>query len=613
VFWRNLSQRLFLAQPFPKAVFGATFPKGCFCDTFSKSIIYMKTKKYRKITHRKITHRKITHRKHYRKKNVIKSKKLCKSNNKKKQYKGGEFSFADFDMSLYTFNSLHNMLVSLENLIEPKNDKKHLYEGSILSVIVKPISNEGTINDDIFNNFPELIKLILKLEVKPSNTLDFIYYMLGIEEDIDKEGLKALLHLHPQLIEFIDKNRNETETEIDYEVGWSLLSSFVETLIEVMDVSADFGLDLKEKIQTVYNADSIIQCGLMDTFLDDIQLVNKRDNKSKLTIFYDSFRRETVHREPTRREPIKTIYDFFNKAKNPTGILPPFVLFILSCRINPRINKDIEVMNKHRMSILNQVQYYLTICCKQCCVGEACTESKCVTKESKIVSLTTIPNQVCPHNCIQDFNWKTFDSIFKLATNNGPVIQHLIKNQLFYNIVPLSTFLPINANSYIQDVFFKNIDKKKRDEFNNKIEFYENEIYKAYKQAPDGVCGDINNDDLCSQYVKDGPLYIPYELLLIIIKKFEKKDKPLTVIKYSEARRSKRDTIREKAASASASASINPEKKKSSLSSRFYTLFKSNPKTPQLEKINEESAYVPPSSQRSSSHSQRFYSLENNF
>ena len=602
----------------------------------------MKTKKYRKITHRK----------HYRKKNVIKSKKLYtrthkrKRNNKKKQYKGGEFSFADFDMSLYTFNSLQTMLDSLGNLIEPKNDKKHLYEGSILSVIVKPISeNNNTIidededkDDKVFNNFPELIKLILKLEVKPSNTLDFIYYMLGIEEEKDKEGLKALLNLHPQLIEFIDKNRNETETEIDYEVGWSLLSSFVETLIEVMDVSADFGLDLKEKIQTVYNTDSIIQCGLMDTFLidtflDDIQLVNKRDNKSKskLTLFYDSFRtkitttrrRETVHRETVHREtvhsrePIKTIYDFFDKAKNPTGILPPFVLFILSCRINPRINNhDIEVMNKHRTSILNQVQYYLTICCKQCCVGEACTESKCVNKDKEsILKFTTIPNQVCPNNCIDKFNWKTFDSIFKLATNNGPVIQRLIENQLFYNIVPLSTFLPINANSYIQDVFFKNIEKKERQKFNNKIEFYENEIYKAYKQAPDGVCGDINNDDLCSQYVKDGPLYIPYELLLIIIKKFEKKDKPLTVIKYSEARRSKRDTNREKAASASASASINPAKKKSSLSSRFYTLFKSKSKIPQLERLEEESADyvdVPPSSQRSSSHSQRFYSPENN-
>jgi hypothetical protein len=576
--WSGVYARLcarVLAQPLLKVVF---------CDTFSKSIIYMKTKK----------HRKITHRKHYRKKNEKKCKKFYTRKHKnKKQYKGGEFGFADFDMSLYTFNSLQNMLISLENLIEPSHDKENLYEGSILSVIVKPISeNNNTIideDDKVFNNFPELIKLILKLEVKPSNTLDFIYYMLGIKEEKDKEGLKELLHLYPQLLEFIDKKHNERETEIDYEVGWSLLSSFVETLIEVMDVSDAFGFKLKEKIQTVYNTDCIIQCGLMDTFLDDIQ----RDNKSKLNIFYDSFRRETVHRETVhretvRREPIKTIYDFFDKAKNPRGILPPFVLFILSCRINPRINNDIEVMNKHRMTILNQVQYYLTICCKQCCVGEACTESKCVNKESTLVSLTSIPNQVCPNNCIQAFNWKTFDSIFILATNNGPVIQHLIKNQLFYNIVPPSTFLPINANSYIQDVFFKKekneIEEKKRiDEFNNKIKFYENEIYKAYNN--DGVCSDINNNDLCDKYKEDGPLYIPYDLLLLILPKYKESDTVAKSAKRAQNARIKRDKIASHAAKASARLSEPPKK---SLSTRVLNLFKKKHK-PELNPLEEES------------------------
>jgi hypothetical protein len=562
----------------------------------------MKTKKHNK----KITYRKITHRKHYRKKNVIKSKKRYKStrcNNKK--YKGG--ALADFDMSHYTFNSLQNMLDSLQMLIEIKNKKR--YENSILDVILKPIRIKGTINDDIFNSFPQLIKLILKLEVKPSNTLELIYYILDVKDEEDKEGLKKLLDIHPQLIEFIDKNRNETDSE-DYDVGWSLLSSFVESLVEVMDISDAFDFKLKEKIQTVYNTNSMIQCGLMDTFLDDIQLVNPDDKlrykKSKLNIFYDNFRyisnstiHNTLRRDTVNRKPLKTIYDFFDITKNPTGILPPFVLFILTCRFNPRINKDIDVMKKHRTTVLNQIQYYLTICCKKCCINGACTESKCVDKnyvptnnDSTLLTIARIPQNICPHNCINDLSWNTFDHILKLATQNGSIVQTLIEETLFYNIVPLSTFLPINANTYIQDVFFKkekneDDERKKRIKFDNKIKFYENEIYKAYKQAQDGLCGSEYNSDLCANYLRDGPLYIPYDLLLLIIEKYEKRDKPSTLAKVIGKARSNRDTILKKAsekAEKSASASKTP-----SLPSRMLQIVKRirKPKPKLLENIRE--------------------------
>lgn len=586
----------------------------------------MKTKKHnRRITHRKITHRKITHRKHYRKKNGIKSKKRYKStrcNNKK--YKGG--ALADFDMSHYTFNSLQNMLDSLQILIEIKNKKR--YENSILDVILNPIRIKGTINDDIFNSFPQLIKLILKLEVKPSNTLELIYYILDVKDEDDKEGLKKLLDIHPQLIEFIDKNRNETESE-DYDVGWSLLSSFVESLVEVMDISDAFDFKLKEKIQTVYNTNSMIQCGLMDTFLDDIQLVNPDDKlrykKSKLNIFYDSFRyisnstihntlrRDTLRRDTVNRKPLKTIYDFFDITKNPSGILPPFVLFILTCRFNPRINEDIDVMKKHRTTVLNQIQYYLTICCKKCCINGACTESKCVVEEEKksvlskmkgsiknrVTSALDIEKGICEHSTceIETFHWRTFDNILNLATQNGSVVQRLIEKPLFYNIVPLSTFLPINANTYIQDVFFKkekneDDERKKRIKFDNKIKFYENEIYKAYKQTEDGLCGSEYNNpeynsDLCANYLRDGPLYIPYDLLLLIIEKYEKRDKPSTLAKVIGKARSNRDTILKKAsekAEKSASASKTP-----SLSSRMLQIVKRSrkPKPKLLENIGE--------------------------
>ena len=568
----------------------------------------MKTKKHNK---------KITHRKHYRKKNGIKSKKRYKStrrNNKK--YKGG--ALADFDMSHYTFNSLQNMLDSLQMLIE----NKKRYENSILDVILNPIRIEGTINDDIFNSFPQLIKLILKLEVKPSNTLELIYYLLDVKDEEDKEGLKKLLDIHPQLIEFIDKNRNETDSE-DYDVGWSLLSSFVESLVEVMDISDAFDFKLKEKIQTVYNTNSMIQCGLMDTFLDDIQLVNPDDKfpnkKSKLNIFYDSFRyisNSTIHntlrrdtlRRDTNRKPLKTIYDFFDITKNPTGILPPFVLFILTCRINPRINEDIDVMKKHRTTVLNQIQYYLTICCKKCCINGACTESKCVVEEEKksvlskmkgsiknsLTNALDIEEGICKNSTceIETFHWRTFDNILKLATQNGSVVQRLIEKPLFYNIVPLSTFLPINANTYIQDVFFKkekneDDERKKRIKFDNKIKFYENEIYKAYKQAKDGLCGSEYNSDLCANYLRDGPLYIPYDLLLLIIEKYEKRDKPSTLAKVIGKARSNRDTILKKAsekAEKSASASKTP-----SLPSRMLQIVKRirKPKPKLLENIGE--------------------------
>jgi hypothetical protein len=38
LFWHNLSQRLFLAQPFSKVVFGTTFLKGCFWDNLFEKL-----------------------------------------------------------------------------------------------------------------------------------------------------------------------------------------------------------------------------------------------------------------------------------------------------------------------------------------------------------------------------------------------------------------------------------------------------------------------------------------------------------------------------------------------------------------------------------------------
>ena len=299
----------------------------------------MKTKKNRKITHRK----------HYRKKNIIKSKKLHKSTrrNNKKHY-GGKF-LADFDMSPYTIYSFNTMISSLQKLI---NDNVELYKDSILDVILKDII-ETTINTTVdketkpvFDTFPELIKLILKLEVKPSNALEFIYFILGFEKDKDKDKeelktqLKDFLDEYPGLIKFIDKNRSKKETE-DYDVGWSLLSSLVVGLIEIIDTADYFGFDLKKRIKIAYNKDSIIQCGLMDIFLDNNDFVNQRDNKTRVNIFYDSFsvksnvetgtlRRDIIRRDNVRQRPLKTIYDFLDKDINKTGIMPPFVLLILS-------------------------------------------------------------------------------------------------------------------------------------------------------------------------------------------------------------------------------------------------------------------------------------------
>lgn len=575
----------------------------------------MKTKKYRKITHRK----------HYRKKNIIKSKKVHKSTrrNNKKRYKGGSI-----DMSPYTFDSFQYMLGSLQNLIKPSNDTVKLYEGSILDVILENIKTNGTIDEKLFNGFPELIKLILKLEVKPSNTLEFIYFIFKVKEE-DKEDFKELLGFHDDLIKFIDKNRSETETE-DYEIGWSLLSSFVITLIEAIDMSVDFGLG--EKINEVYNKDSIIQCGLIDSFLYDSKHTQSDLDRSyktsiKVTNFYNSFRfpptqsikrpdtirRDTIRRDTVERPPRKTIYDFFDKEKNPTGILPPFVLFILLFRINPDINSDTnEKMMKNRITILNNIQYYLTICCKQCCVGGKCTESKCVKGDPKLVSLfkgIALEENICiKSSCLNKFNWKTFDNIFLKVTNNNTFVELLIETPLFYNIAPLSTFLPINANTYIKEVFYKDMNDKKKLEFDAKIEFYENEIYKAYKQSEDGLCSIEENRDLCDDYLRDGPLYIPYNLLLMIIEKYKiyKKNKndPFALTKVIGNARKKRDTIRKKEEKEKERAASAIENKKSS--GRFTSFFRKK----QIEPlpIVEEDIYLDPVSSNRSSSSDSFKS-----
>ncbi len=573
----------------------------------------MKTKKYRKITHRK----------HYRKKNLIKSKKVHKSTrrNNKKRYKGGSI-----DMAPYTFESFQYMLGSLQNLIYDKDEQGNpvlveLYKGSILDVILKGISTNGTIDEKLFNGFPQLIKLILKLEVKPSNTLEFIYFIFKVKEE-DKEAFKELLGFQDDLIKFIDKNRNEKTRIEDYEIGWSLLSSFVITLIEAIDMSVDFGLG--EKINEVYNKDSIIQCGLIDSYLygskhTQSDLDRTRDSifsrsykpSIKVTNFYNSFRflptqsikrSVSIRRDYVPREPRKTIYDFFDKEKNPTGILPPFVLFILLFRINPDINSDTnEKMKKNRMTILNNIQYYLTICCKQCCVGGKCTESKCVKGDPKLVSLfkgIALEENICTDSeCLDEFNWETFDNIFKIATNNGKFVELLIETPLFYNIAPLSTFLPINANTYIKEVFYKDMNDKKKKEFDAKIEFYENEIYKAYKQSEDGLCSIEENRDLCDDYLRDGPLYIPYDLLLMIIEKYKNKNDLFALTKVIGKARNKRDTIRKKKEKA---ASAIENKKSSGVGSRFTNFFRK--KQIQPLPIVEEDIYLDPvSSNRSSS------------
>jgi hypothetical protein len=198
---------------------------------------------------------------------------------------------------------------------------------------------------------------------------------------------------------------------------------------------------------------------------------------------------------------IHTIEDFFNETKNPNGILPPIVLFILSFRINPTINTSspTTAMSNHRQNILNNVHTLLNVCC-QCGTQNECKESKV----AQFFAKKALGN-ICPNVCVNqstrttNINWNTFDPIFNFLTHTLSsgvnILEETIGTILFEHITPISTFVPVNINSYIESVVYKN----KKNNFKEKITFYEDNIYQAYKENP--------------IYNEKGPLDVPKEVL----------------------------------------------------------------------------------------------------
>jgi len=480
----------------------------------------------------------------------------------KKKYYGG-FDFSDFfDLTTidskffnykpndYSFQDFNTMMTMLDKFIHQGENYKTYFEGSILDEILKNYKTNIPID---FSKLPSIIQLILKLEIKPSNAIYFINYKFGYGDNVKKtNSLLDKIYAIEKVKKLIDMDRSESNTEdINGIDGWIVLSQILDLLIKLVgillkenniDITADYtkiydalkdiiaefvGKDSKyyidilkqiiEYVKLIIADDNFIECGLLNYLLKKEE---REDEEGPFHELYETiFKKEKDGRNPIKvYSDINRIEDFFIENKNSSGIMPPFILVLLSFRINPNINDLANpVMKSYHATIMTYMNKVNFCCSKDLCCAGICQNSNCpnYTKSASInpsasvdpsasvkgttcdsvdisnervakvlgylnyARRTNINSKMCPSLC-SAINWNTFDPIFNLFTNisdfftSRPVVQQF----LFDTIIPYSTFLPLNINSYFNEVVYRKEDPY----FDKKIEFFETEVLKAYEK-----------------------------------------------------------------------------------------------------------------------------------
>jgi hypothetical protein len=538
----------------------------------------MKTRKYKR-KYKKNTNKKL--KKHYSKKRI------------KKKYHGGLNELNG--MLNYTFGTFDEMIKALNELVITNNkegertkyEHDRFYENSIL------VSVLNNIND--LDNITQILKPLLHLEIKPSNLIEVLKHYLNIEKNDDKTLTEILKDIGTveNLLDFINITRPIPVKDKNY--GWYLTSKLINILFDNIDVFP---------ITDYYNVKSnFIICGLLDHILD----LNRGRGYSVSEFYTDIFginnENPMVDDNLDALHDIKMIKDFFIRDNNPNGILPPIVLLVLSCRINPGINflmnrnssDPTNIMNGHRKKIMS-IMNILKFCCKTCC-GSTC--GNCDDKKTK----ATFDSVDIPIDAISGFikffegknieqkscsdlcgiiTWDTFEPFFKIFTNVKKfyIGRDWFQKFLFDTIIPYSTFIPLNINAYFNEVVYKEKDIL----FDEKINFYEGRLLYEYK-----------ND---SNYTN--PLCFPKETMVKIHKEW-KLEKGRMGVEYKTRQKTERKVAAELT-------------KKSTTKQNFFSRFTSRKsKTDNVDSGSKERYYTPEKTDRSSEEKlspNRFYTPE---
>jgi hypothetical protein len=456
-----------------------------------------------------------------------------------KKYYGGDEN--DIHTSFGTFEA---MIKALNELVDTYDA---YYKDSILASVLAQINNAAPI--------PEILKPLLHLELKPSNLIELLKYYLDIEKT-DSDNNTSFNTLLPDivtdenLLKFMNINRTGTTTDLITEkYGWHLTTLLLDTLfksIGFIDLTNHYNIETNFIICGMLDHINVLNGGIIRHKGGKKKIKTQSGGSYSVNDFYDGIfdMPEPEENINDALNKINVIKDFFDKEKNPKGFLPPIVLLLLSCRINPAINaKDsTAAMSSHRNKITDTM-ISLEFCCNQttACTytGDKCTIAKEMKKEkSKTVenletvekSLTTcdsaeiptktisriikflngkeIEARICPSLC-GPITWKTFDPIFKIFTNVTTLIteRDVFQQFLFDTIIPYSTFLPLNINAYFNEVVYKKKDLL----YDEKIAFFESSLLTEYKE------------DKENKYTN--PLCVPNEIMQNIHRAWEEQKK----------------------------------------------------------------------------------------
>ena len=566
-----------------------------------------------------------------------------------KKYKGG---VSPYDLTSYTFGTFENMKNDLTRFIEMNED---YYKDTMLDTILKCI-NEGK----TFNDLPGIIQLIMKLEIKPSNVLWLIKSYLNIEpgDSEDKESFDGLLKVLNEfgLLDepFIDIVRTIPSPEelftkepvvVDKSYGWAIISKLlhviIDALVTILDIDlreldlSELGLGNYGKNYSYDKENSLIQSSLINHLNNPVSGGGNHKKEPKqsggVKMALDTFLKGYIYDQVKEDgdpdidfaqafEKIDKIEDFFNQATNPVGVLPPVVLFVLTCRINPIINNfKNEKALTHRKTILetmNTVKY----CCKtKICINVGtCVEGNCknnstvATKPKKnpttatTCDVTNIPQKVisvfaslfgkdikkdiCPTISAHPIDWATFDPIFELITKFPDVVRDrdYVQRFIFDTIIPYSTFFPLNINAYINEKIYK----KKDPLFDKKIAFFEAQLSTKY-------IGGYNGAYTSPEYKI--PICVPNDIMTEIYKEWNEYKKEGESIEKTAAN----ETIRREKALKKSNATLkNPSFFKRIINK---TLRRKNKYVPANEGIEE----LPSTDETNGEDSGSFHSIDN--
>ena len=305
-------------------------------------------------------------------------------------------NYDTFEITKYGFGSYENMIESLEVFIKNNNN----FKDTILDVVLKYVKNKKTkesaklpaileiitdlkiVSSDLayfFTKDPRKILNTSVVELIPSTIKPYIDTgIIGMDkgsynkplETVLKEIISPLInpaHVNPtrssigrtsarrsshkkskrDIIDQIKSFIMKSDYSAEVENGWYLSTILLELVTNIL-----INLDLTNSSQLMMNLiqlnnEQIIICELLNYLIlnKSETLINENKNVNfNFGELYDSMR--TIQMDATHAPTADADYDIINEftildfflEKNTTGILPPFILLLMSCRINPAIN-----------------------------------------------------------------------------------------------------------------------------------------------------------------------------------------------------------------------------------------------------------------------------------